>query len=342
MFNPFLSAPGTCVPPAPACTLAVRNSVVSDNGASLVATFPSFAGGALITPDAVAGGIHVGDGIPTTVENTVISDNSATATDPQGEPTAIDAAMIVNDSPLVMKNTRIDGNRTTTTSATSADLGPSGSAIELDDGGTISNTTIQDNISLSVSPTGVASTTGALAVLNFSGSPKLVTVQNSVIRGNITESTSTTGSATVLGAAVFNNSLLLMRNVKVSHNAGRAEAPTGAAQGGGIWNGVDLSGPPVQLTLENTSVTKNALEGSPGISLQGGGLFTTSPVTLTNTLIAWNRPDQCVGCSLTPPPTTKTTTVGHETVLEATGYLHARMRQTKHAVQDRNYRRDGP
>jgi hypothetical protein len=56
------------------------------------------------------------------------------------------------------------------------------------------------------------------------GNPQLVTVQNSVIRGSITESTCTTGSATVLGAAVFNNRPLLMRNVNVSHNVGRAEA----------------------------------------------------------------------------------------------------------------------
>lgn len=340
MFNPFLNAflfgPGACIPPAPGCTLVIRNSVVSHNSASLVATFPSFAGGVAIQTDAIAGGIHVGDGIPTTVQNTAIKDNSATATDPQGEPIAIDAGMIVNNSPLVMQNTLIDGNRTTTTSATSADVGPSGNTIELDDGGTISNTTIQGNISRSVSPAGAASTTGALAVLNFSGNPQLVTLQNSVIRGNITESTSATGSATVLGAAVLNNSLLLMRNVKVSHNVGRAEGPTGAAHGGGIWNGVDLSGPPVELTLENTSITKNVLEGSPGISLQGGGLFTTSPVTLTDTVIERNRPDQCVGCSL-PPPTA--TTASHDTQLEATGRQRARMRQTNDVVQDRNHPR---
>ena len=52
----------------------------------------------------------------------------------------------------------------------------------------------------------------------------------------------------------------------------------------------------VELTLENASVTRNVLQGSAGISLQGGGLFTTSPVTLTNTQIALNLPDQCVGC----------------------------------------------
>ena len=68
------------------------------------------------------------------------------------------------------------------------------------------------------------------------------------------------------------------------------------SQGGGIWNGVDLSGPPVQLTLENTLVTHNSITGSSGITLQGGGLFTTSPVMLTNSLVAANAPDQCFGC----------------------------------------------
>ena len=126
-----------------------------------------------------------------------------------------------------------------------------------------------------------------------------MTVEDSVIAGNITKARSATGSASVLGAAVFNNSLLLMRNVQISENVGRAEGPTGVAEGGGIWNGLEaITGalPPVQLTLENTRVTENSLTGTSGITLQGGGLFTTSPVTLTNTTIARNRPDQCLGC----------------------------------------------
>jgi hypothetical protein len=196
--------------------------------------------------------------------------------------------MVLGDSPLVMRNAQIDGNRTTTTSASSADVGPSGSALELDGPGTISNTSILGNIVKSMSPGGVAATNGGLAVLNFTGDPKLVTVQNSVVSRNITEAHSSTGSATVHGGAVFNNSLLLMRNVRVSDNMGQAEGPTGAAQGGGVWNGVDVSGPPVQLTIDHTSVTNNVLTGSRGISLQGGGLFTTSPITLTHTLIALN------------------------------------------------------
>ena len=49
-------------------------------------------------------------------------------------------------------------------------------------------------------------------------------------------------SATVTGAGVFNNGTVTFEDVGVSGNSGAAFGPTGAAQGGGIWNGVDLSG----------------------------------------------------------------------------------------------------
>ncbi len=52
----------------------------------------------------------------------------------------------------------------------------------------------------------------------------------------------------------------------------------------------------MQLTLVNTGVTHNTLTASPGITVHGGGLFTIFPVTLKNTLIAQNLPDQCYGC----------------------------------------------
>jgi hypothetical protein len=33
-----------------------------------------------------------------------------------------------------------------------------------------------------------------------------------------------------------------------------------------------------------------------GITVHGGGLFTTNPVTTKDTVIANNTPDQCFGC----------------------------------------------
>jgi hypothetical protein len=85
--------------------------------------------------------------------------------------------------------------------------------------------------------------------------------------------------------------------VLVGANTGRADAPSGVAQGGGIWNGVDLSGPDVQLMLGHGALLGNRIAATAGITPQGGGLYTTTPATLTATRIAFNFPDQCVGCS---------------------------------------------
>jgi hypothetical protein len=290
---------GACTP----CTLSVQDSIVSDNSSSLINNTLPASVGIQSGMNANAGGIHVGDGIPTTVKNTAIDGNSATAIDLRGALFGIDAGMLVGYSPLVMQNTQVDDNRTTTTELTSTGVGSAGSALELDGGGTISGTSIDGNVAISTSPGGLADTNGGLAVFYFGnpGGAQLVTVRNSDISGNVTESFSKTGSAQIEGGAVFNNSLLVMRNDHLTDNVGRAEAPTGVAQGGGIWNGVDAStgaSPPAQLTLVNTSVTHNVLEGRAGVTLQGGGIFTASPatLTLTNTRIAFNQPDQCFGC----------------------------------------------
>jgi hypothetical protein len=277
--------------------LSIDTSVVRDNSAKLTSVFPSRVG-----MDAHAGGIHVGDGVPTRVERTAIIDNTVTATDPFGEPVAFDSGMLVGDSPLVMRDSVVSGNRVTGTSATSKDVGPGGSALELDGGGTITGTHITANASTAISAGGIAAVNGGLAVLNFNDDPKLVLVRDSVISGNLAVASSTTGTANVMGGGIFTNSLLELDHVTIRGNSGRALAPTGVAQGGGIWNGVLLSGPPVELALHDTTVTRNAVSGSSGIAVAGGGLFTTAPVTLDDSVIVKNTPDQCYGlCSTTAP-----------------------------------------
>jgi hypothetical protein len=81
-------------------------------------------------------------------------------------------------------------------------------------------------------------------------------------------------------------------------NTGTATGTSGQAEGAGIWNGATFTGPPVRLTLQGTAVTRNSLTGSPGFTVRGGGLYTRSPATITlrNSLIADNTPDQCSGC----------------------------------------------
>jgi hypothetical protein len=277
-------------------SLSVRNTVVSDNAAHLTTAWPVMATDGPIEMNANSGGIHVGDDTPTLIANTTISANSVAAVDPVGEPVGFDAAMLIGSGPLTMRNTKITGNHVTETVATTADFGPGGSVLELDGGGTITNTQITGNDMTSISPTGDAAVAGALAIFTFNDDPQLVTVKDTVIGGNTATATSPAGNATVHGVGIFNNSLLDLRRVQVSDNAGSATGLSGAAQGGGIWNGVELSGPPVTLTLEGTSVTRNALTGSAGVGLAGGGLFTTEPVTLNHSLIARNAPDQCSGC----------------------------------------------
>ena len=99
----------------------------------------------------------------------------------------------------------------------------------------------------------------------------------------------------VEGAGVTNLDSLELRNTDVSFNTGRANGPSGSSQGGGIWNG-SLFGSTPQLTLTDTSVTRNAVSGSPGPMLQGGGMFTAFPATLTNAVIKNHTSDQCFGC----------------------------------------------
>ncbi len=278
--------------------LTVNNSSVTGNSAGLTTNLPKFAGGQLIGLNANSGGIHVGDGVPTTVDGTVIKDNSASADGPYGEADAIDAAMNVGDSPLTMRDSTISGNRLTDDLATNADSGSDGSAVEADGGGIISNAHITGNTVTVVSPNGVAGNAGAgLAALHSDNDARLLTVSDSVISGNTAIARTSTGSATITGVGILNDSLLKLDRVVVSGNDGTAIGPSGTAQGGGIWNSTDISGPPVQLTVDNTTVTHNSLAGSPGVTLQGGGLFTTLPVTLHDSVISGNTPDQCFGCT---------------------------------------------
>jgi hypothetical protein len=275
-------------------SLTVSNSTVTGNGASLTTNLPKFVGGQLIDLNANSGGIHVGNDVPTTFDHTAITHNSVTTKGLRGEPLDFDPAMLVGDSQLTMSNSTISGNTLSATMATTAETGPAGSTLELDGGGTITNTRITDNTSTVVSPDGVAGNAGA--GLAASGT-RLITVRGGVISGNTATAKTSTGSATVEAVGVLSDSLLELDGVQVSGNTGTATGPTGTAQGGGIWNGVEFAGPQVQLTLDHTIVTGNSLSGSPGITVQGGGLFTTLPVTLTHSVIAGNTPDQCFGCT---------------------------------------------
>ena len=239
-------------------------------------------------------GIHVGDGGTASIANTTISDNIAAASGPLGEPTAASAGLVVGQSTLALTNSTISGNRAILVARSTEDPGPSGSAFEFDGYATISNVRVVDNSTSIRVSSGVAGATGA--VLSLDQAPQAALLTNSVISGNSVTVASATGSATIQGVGITNNGELELRNDLISGNTGTALAPSGFAQGGGIWNGEVFAPPPLSLLVQDSAITGNLVTGSPGVNVAGGGIFTTSPITLAHSLVAGNRPNQCTGC----------------------------------------------
>jgi hypothetical protein len=278
-------------------TLTIDDSLVSDNSADLSTSFPSG-----VETQAFSGGIHVQENASATIRNTSVNGNVVTATNPLGDTTAYSGG-IDDDGSLDLRDSTVSNNQVSAIAGATVTCGPecvpgAGSGgIETDGAATIRHTRITGNSVSATSGTGTASVQGG-GLINFSSDPtEPVLVTESLISGNNVAVSSTTGSATVQGAAITNDGVLELRTTQISDNTGAAAGPTGAAQGGGIWNGALPFGPPsAQLTMRDSEISHNALSGSAGIALQGGGLFTAFPVTLQSTLITQNSPDQCYGC----------------------------------------------
>jgi hypothetical protein len=267
--------------------LTVVNSAVTGNTVSL----RSLLGGGL-EMIANGGGIHVGDGSIATIDNTRIDGNTLLVDDRAGQPSGFDAGMIVGLSTLTLRNSTVSDNRVIAYVAATDVNGASGSALEFAGATTIDNTRVSGNSTVVTSTSGNAAALGAISAF---GQERSV-ISNSAIDGNTVSASTATGAATVQGAGVANNGLLELRNVRVTRNTAIARGPSGFAEGAGIWNGVLFNPPPVQLVLVNTRVAQNTIAATPPISIQGAGLFTQFPVTLTNSRIAENAPDDCAGC----------------------------------------------
>jgi hypothetical protein len=122
---------------------------------------------------------------------------------------------------------------------------------------------------------------------------------NSVVSDNHVHASSPSGTAMDHGGGLVAADVVTLRNTTVSGNTANATGQSGLAQGGGILDVDDSgSGGPGGglLKLINSRITDNVLSGSSAVALQGGGLYLTNPVSLLNSLIAGNVPDQCFGC----------------------------------------------
>lgn len=270
-------------------TLTATNSSVTDNSAALAASLPNS-----VELLANGGAIHVaGDVSIAKIRNTTISGNSVSMTNDVGDAEAFSGGIHVDiDVDFAMSNSVVADN-----SVHSATLSGSSGNAEGDSGageihGIVSDARFTGN-SVTVSSAAGDATAFAGALMDFGS------ITNGVISHNHVHASSPSGEVFAAGGAIaVDETGLALRNSELSANTVGANGASGSAQGGGIFDAPINNGPPGgPLKLLNTGVTGNALSGSAGIALQGGGLFIQNqPLTLTHSVIANNSPDQCFGC----------------------------------------------
>jgi hypothetical protein len=281
-------------------SLAVNESSINGNTSSVANSFATpypEQTGATDQANAITGGVFLSDGSTATIRDSTLDDNAVVVNTPLDQAFGFDAALCAcGDVPLTIANSRIDGNTVTANVLSSDANGPSGpSAFEADANATITNTRIAGNSVAVTAPTGNAATLGTVGFFGGNGGTLTPTLTNSQIVDNTASATAPDGAAMVLGAGVSNNGPLALTGDRISGNMGSADGQSGSAEGGGISNGV--FGGPTSLSVQNTTVTHNTLTGSPGITLAGGGIYTLGfATTLTNSIVAFNQPDQCEGC----------------------------------------------
>jgi hypothetical protein len=281
-------------------SLVIEDSTVSGNQVSLSNSFPHPYPRQDGAPDNATGNgaALMFTGSSLTISGSHIDGNTVTVENPFGEASGFEGAFCGCGDSLTITDSTIDDNTVTVNVRSTADVGLQGPSA-FDSGGqvAIDNTQVRGNTIDVTASDGDAGAFGTVAM--FGDQAPTITLTNSRIEGNTVTASAPSGDATVLGAGFLNNAALLLDHDRITDNTGRADGLSGVAQGGGIWNG-DLfvaHDTPPPVTLEHTSVTGNTLTGSAGVTVQGGGLFTDGfPVTLTDSRIEDNTPDQCVGC----------------------------------------------
>jgi hypothetical protein len=268
-------------------TFTMSNSSVTNNSATVVSDFAPFN----FIPSA---GIHIKGGAQSaSISNSAISGNSASLTNSAGNASVAHSGLQIDicwPCAVTLSNDAISDN-----SVTAAATGPSGDAKggsgAGEFGGTLSNVRITGNSVNVSSAAGSATVTGGATV--FDGG----TISNSLISNNHVHAAAPFGTIDVRGGAVNVFGPTTLRNSTVNANTVDADGATGSARGGGIFDGVNPDGPPGgPLVLQNSNVNANTLLGS-ALLLQGGGIYLEGqPITLTNSLVAQNVPDQCFGC----------------------------------------------
>jgi hypothetical protein len=272
-------------------TFTMSNSSVTNNSATMNSDFV-FGG---FVP---VGGVHVQNAAQgASISNSTISGNAARVTTSLGFANVISGGLKIDidDSNVRLSNDTISDNSVSATTLPGSTAGANGWGGAGEIGGTLSNVRITGN---SVDVSSAAGNASALAGASvFDGG----TISNSLIGNNHVHVSAPLGSVDISGGGLDVFGPTTLRNSTVSGNTVDASGTSGSVRGGGI---ADISfpfgsdGPPGgPLVLQNSKVTVNALNGTAGLTLQGGGIYLQNePITLMNSVITQNVPDQCFGC----------------------------------------------
>ena len=264
--------------------VTLSNDVFRGNGATLHAGLPSSVGDMV----AHSGAVFLSSQVAT-IRDTEFSHNSATMTNTAGNTYANSGA--VHSNVLLT----LTGGVFTHNTVVSAALGSVGRALgdsaAGEVSGTITGTRFTHNTLTVSSAAGDATASGGAAILSGS-------LTDSVVNGNRVIAHSRHGTVTLAGAGIQAGDFeLTLHSTDVTHNTGVAFGSSGTVHGGGISDSPVPEGPPGgPLSITGSHITGNKLRASPGITVSGGGVFSTYPVDLNDSVIARNSPDQCVGC----------------------------------------------
>lgn len=269
--------------------VTIHGSALTNNSATVTVAWPNS-----VDTGGHAGAMHISAG-SATITNTKITGNAVSMTNRIGSASA-DSGGLKTDVPITVVGGVIADNHVHVVA-----LGGRSASAEGDSGageliGTVTNTRLTGNTVTVSSAKG-----GALASSGVSlfgpGS-----IRNGVIRNNHVHAMSSSGSASAVGGGIEVSGGATgpapdtLRNTPVSGNTATATGHSATAQGGGIFDMGVPNGPPGgPLTLINSNVTHNTISGSAKATLQGGGIFTTFKLTLTNSSITANTPDECSG-----------------------------------------------
>jgi hypothetical protein len=270
--------------------VTIRRSAVSGNHATIDSRWPNS-----VQTGNIGGGVFVDTNATATIERSRIEGNELRATNTIGDAVAFSGGVHGN-GPVSLTDTVVAANRVTaivppnSDATASADSG----AGKLNMGGTISGSRLVGNTVTAVGGTG-STVAGAGALWPWTGDG--IEIRGSVVSGNTVTATGK-GETTARGGGILNVGTLSLRATEVSDNDIYAAGVSGAAQGGGVWNGTVDDSQDLTPTLSATggSIAGNAILAARGLDVRGGGLFTSTPAALDHIAIRGNSPGNCSGC----------------------------------------------